>query len=57
MKKLTPKQENAMDNIIRGANFSFFVNFGKLLGVPTPVSKDEKLRLLVDIVNLFGGKQ
>ena len=57
MKKLTPKQNNAIDNIIRGGNFSLFVNFGKLLGVSTPLTNEEKLRLLVDIANKFGGKK
>ena len=53
--KLTPKQEEAMSNIISGANFLFFVHLGKLIGLPTAVSREEKENLLISIANLFNG--
>lgn len=46
MNPLTPKQTQAIDDIISSANPLFFARLAKLLGIPTPIEKEERADLL-----------
>lgn len=54
---LSPKQENAISDIIRASNPLFFGKLAKLLGLPFPATKDEKERLLKQILKTWEDKK
>ena len=50
---LTPKQMQAMDDIISSANPLFFARLARLLGVSTPIEKEAELDLLEHILRAW----
>ncbi len=46
MTKLTPKEANLIEDVIRSANPLFFGKLAKLLSVPYPVTREEKQELM-----------
>lgn len=57
MTKLTPKEENIIDDIVRSANPLFFGKLAKLLGLPFPATIEEKKRLLRQILKKWDDKK
>ena len=53
MNPLTPKQMQAMNDIISSANPLFFARLAKLLGVSTPIEKEAELDLLEHILRAW----
>ena len=53
MTNLTPKQNQAINAIIDGANPLFFSNLSKLLGTPYPETKEEKEKLMKQILKTW----
>lgn len=56
MAKLTPKEENIIDDIVRSANPLFFGKMAKLLGLPFPATIEEKEKLLKQILGAWEKK-
>jgi hypothetical protein len=51
--KLTPKETNIIDDIVRSANPLFFGKLSKLLGLPFPATIEEKERILIYILEAW----
>ena len=53
MTKLTPKEANLIEDVIRSANPLFFGKMAKLLGLPFPDTIEEKERILIHILEAW----
>ena len=53
MTKLTPKEENIVNDIIRSANPLFFGKLVKLLGLPFPATTEERKKTLIYILEAW----
>lgn len=53
MNQLTPKQNQAIDDIISSANPLFFARLAKLLGISTPIEQELERELLEHILRAW----
>ena len=53
MSKLTPKENQAMDDIIHGANPLLFNHLGRFLGISAPITKEEKEAFLMHLLVIW----
>ena len=53
MKPLTPKQYQAIDDIVRSANPLFFGKLARLLGISTPIEREGRTDLLEHILRAW----